>query len=109
MSLITDVGRFNPTSDHGKVSPGKCYSAWFPPDLLYSKLMGDHAWTIYGNGEIDIGTDEKLKVILEANNIPNGSFLYLNSPAGSLVGGIKLGRAIREHSQRHSLVASIDI
>ena len=31
------------------------------------------------------------------NGIPQGSMIYLHSPGGSLVGGMALGRVIREH------------
>jgi len=69
----------------------------FPPNSAATQLMGVHAWTIYASGEIDADADKRLSALLVEKNIPGGSFVYLNSPGGSLLGGIKLGQTIRKH------------
>jgi hypothetical protein len=48
-------------------------------------------------GEIDVNAGERFAAFLAANNIPFGSDLYLHSQGGSLIGGMSLGRVIREH------------
>lgn len=83
-------------------SPGWCedhlmHFEAFPPNPAATQLMGDHAWTIYASGEIDADADKRLTALVAEKNIPGGSFLYFNSPGGSLLGGIKLGQTIRKH------------
>jgi hypothetical protein len=67
-----------------------------PPDLI-TKLRGTSAWRIFVSGEIDVNAGERFAAFLAANNIPFGSDLYLHSQGGSLIGGMSLGRVIREH------------
>lgn len=67
-----------------------------PPDPFIEKLMGDHAWSIYAAGEIDADAAKRLSALITEKNIPGASLLYLNSPGGSLLGGMALGRVIRE-------------
>ena len=59
--------------------------------------MGDHAWAIYATGEIDVDAGKRLDALITEKNIPNASLLYLHSPGGNLLGGIALGRVIRQH------------
>ncbi|HMR33690.1 MAG TPA: hypothetical protein PKA13_19680 [Geminicoccaceae bacterium] len=69
---------------------------WGEPPGGPSAIFGT-AWTIYADGPIDEQADARLRQFIESNNIPSaGSTLALNSPGGSLTGGMKLGRAIRE-------------
>src|ERR1700722_2451405 len=67
-----------------------------PPDFV-TKLMGRSAWRIFASGEIDANAGERFAAFLALNNIPFGSNLYLHSSGGSLVGGMSLGRVVREH------------
>ena len=43
-----------------------------------------------------VGSDERLKQFLLKNNVPNWSLLFLNSPGGNLLAGMKLGKVIRK-------------
>jgi hypothetical protein len=52
-------------------------------------------WRIYADGEIDIDAGDRLAEYVRENNIPAHSLIALNSPGGNLVGGMKLGKAIR--------------
>src|SRR5215218_4947400 len=56
-----------------------------------------NAWKIFGDGEIDQTSAARLVEVIKKNNIPPNSTIYLNSPGGSLFGGMELGRAIRKH------------
>jgi hypothetical protein len=67
-----------------------------PPDLV-TKLTGTSRWRIFASGEIDASAGERFSAFLAENNIPFGSDLYLHSHGGSLVGGMSLGRVIREY------------
>jgi hypothetical protein len=69
----------------------------YPPDATYERLMGSHAWRIFATGEIDQAAAQRLAALIANSNIPMASTLYLHSPGGSLVGGMMLGRVIREH------------
>lgn len=69
----------------------------FPPNRMLEVVGGQHAWTIYASGEIDDDADLRLENLIRLNTIPLGSRIYLNSPGGSMFGGMKLGRAIRRH------------
>jgi len=66
----------------------------FVPPAQPREVFGN-AWIIYGDGEIDFDAGKRLQELVKQNNIPNSSMLYLNSPGGSLSGGMALGRAIR--------------
>jgi hypothetical protein len=79
----------------------------FPPDRLTNSLMGAHAWRIFAAGVIDEEADKRLEEVIQNNNIPHGSDIYLHSGGGSLVGGMKLGRVMRKYSL-HSNVGQLD-
>lgn len=64
-----------------------------PP--AFPEVLGE-TWTIYLHGHIDIAAGTRLEAAVESHRIPAGSSIFLNSPGGSLVGGIELGRSIRE-------------
>lgn len=59
-------------------------------------VFGD-ARQIYVEGEIDPGSAERLKRFLDANKVPARSSIYLHSPGGSLLEGVKIGQLIREY------------
>ncbi len=69
----------------------------FPPDTFAEKILGHHGWTIYVAGEIDADASKRLAALVAEKRIPLGSSLYLHSSGGSLVGGMALGRVIREN------------
>jgi hypothetical protein len=66
-----------------------------PPDFG-TKLRGGWSWDIFASGDIDGSDGELLQNLIVKNNIPPGSELYIHSGGGSALGGISLGRAIRE-------------
>jgi hypothetical protein len=68
-----------------------------PPNELYSLLMGDNRWTIFGEGPIESDTGDQFQNFLLLNQVPVASRVYLHSDGGSLVGGMDLGRVLRGH------------
>jgi hypothetical protein len=71
--------------------------AAYPPNPLFEKFKGAHAWKIYATDEIDADAGKRLAKIIADKHIPAASLLYLHSPGGSLLGGMELGRVIRDH------------
>jgi hypothetical protein len=72
------------------------FQAYAPGET--SKLfMNDYAWKIFASGDINEDAGKRLAALIAEKNIPAGSRLYLHSPGGSLLGGMALGRVIREH------------
>jgi hypothetical protein len=67
----------------------------FGPDLPIE--IGGSAWFIFLDGEIDSTAATRFERYLKDNRIPERSHVYLNSPGGSLVGGLALGRIIRNY------------
>jgi hypothetical protein len=53
-------------------------------------------WTIYLDGQFDRGATERLAALLAQQGIAHAS-VYLNSPGGSLIEGMAIGRVLREH------------
>jgi len=66
-----------------------------PPSVI-DVAIGD-MWNVFAQGEIDAGSDERLLQFLRENNVPKRSAIWLNSPGGSLMAGIKLGKVIRDY------------
>lgn len=60
-------------------------------------LRGGWAWKVFAHGEIDAAAGERFQGFLVQNSIPYGSELYLHSAGGNLLGGMELGRVIRDH------------
>ncbi|MBP2315507.1 lysozyme inhibitor LprI family protein [Azospirillum soli] len=54
------------------------------------------AWRIQLFGPFDKGASRRFSAFLEANNVPDGSSVILNSPGGNLAEGIALGREFRK-------------
>ena len=52
-------------------------------------------WYVYASGVIDGSTADRLKALVTSKKIAAGAFLFLDSPGGSLLGGIDLGREVR--------------
>jgi len=65
-----------------------------PPEPV--AVFGD-SWGIYAEGFIDAEAANRLESLIKANGISPYSVLYLNSPGGSLFGGIELGRVIKKY------------
>jgi hypothetical protein len=66
-----------------------------PPPKEMVPLIGT-AWSVYGDGVIDTQASERFEALIAAKKIPSGSYLFLNSPGGSVIGGLALGRALRK-------------
>ena len=79
----------------------------YPPDAVYEKFMGDHAWRIFATGEIDANAGKRLAALIKSKNIPLHSNLYLHSPGGNLAAGMALGRVIREY-RLHTYIGRFD-
>lgn len=69
------------------------FYAYTPPTPI--EIFGN-AWSIFADGVIDEDAGARLKKLIEDDHIPAKSMLALNSPGGSLIGGMKLGKIIRE-------------
>jgi hypothetical protein len=63
----------------------------------WRRILGSH-WYVYVDGEIDGDAGKRLDAFIEAEGVPYTSTVILNSPGGSLVGGMELGRVIRKHN-----------
>lgn len=65
------------------------------PPGLYEIATGANSWTVYLDGFIEPGSDQR--VAKEFNRIPRSPFdVYLNSPGGDFLTGIKLGQLLRD-------------
>jgi len=67
----------------------------FPPELPIE--IAGNQWFVFLDGDIDPDAPQRFERYVTQNHIPDRSVVYLNSPGGSLVAGIELGRLIREH------------
>ncbi|MCK1745917.1 hypothetical protein IVA80_35430 [Bradyrhizobium sp. 139] len=76
-----------------------------PPDPKLIFLAGN-AWTIYASGPIDAEAGKRLEAYLAANRVPMQSHFYFDSPGGSLLAGMELGRVIRKHELRTNVGAA---
>jgi hypothetical protein len=68
-------------------------------DPAYQAILGD-AWTLYLDGGIDSYAAKRLEAFIISNRVPRESWVILNSPGGSLFGGIELGKIIRKYDLR---------
>ncbi len=59
------------------------------------QLPGDSPWVLYLDGEIETGADARLAKLLAEQGISTAS-VYFNSPGGSLLAGMAIGRLLRE-------------
>ena len=67
----------------------------FAPELPIA--IAGTAWFIFLDGAIDSAAASRLEQYIKRHRIPERSFVYLNSPGGSLIAGIELGRLIRKY------------
>lgn len=61
------------------------------------RATGDGRWLIYLDGPIDPGATARLEHVIVAEGISQ-AVVYLNSPGGSLVTAMQLGRTLRAHA-----------
>jgi hypothetical protein len=61
------------------------------------RLPGDGRWRIYLDGPVDPGATSRVVRLVLAERITD-AVVYLNSPGGSLVTAMQLGRVLREHA-----------
>lgn len=66
------------------------------PDTGASDPSADSRWTIFLDGLIDGGAADRLARFIERRGVLHAA-VYLNSPGGSLVGAMALGRVFRQH------------
>lgn len=78
------------------------------PLIEPTELLGT-ARFIYADGVIDKDAPSRLRSLLKQDHIPDQSDIFLNSPGGDLLGGIELGRLIREHDLRTYIGAWPDV
>ncbi len=67
--------------------------------------MGTNEWALYLSGDIDAKAGERLEDYILHNKVPARSWAILNSPGGSVVGGMELGRVIRKYQLRTDVAA----
>ena len=61
------------------------------------RLPGDERWLVYLDGPVDPGATSRVVSLVLTEHITN-AVVYLNSPGGSLVTAMQLGRVLREHA-----------
>jgi hypothetical protein len=61
------------------------------------RAVGDGRWLIFLDGPIDAAAAARLEQVIVAEGISR-ALVYLNSPGGSLVTAMRLGRYIRAHA-----------
>lgn len=61
------------------------------------RAKGDGHWLIYLDGPIDAGATARLERLVASEGI-SWAVVYLNSPGGSLVSAMQLGRAVRGYA-----------
>jgi hypothetical protein len=66
-----------------------------PPELPVA--IGGNGWFVFLDGVIDSEAPIRFEQYVKQNNIPDRSVVYLNSPGGSLIAGIELGRLFRKY------------
>jgi hypothetical protein len=67
-----------------------------PPDWM-RLLLGGTSWQVFASGNVNLHDHEKLEQFLQENNVPYGSEIWIHSGGGSLIGGMNLGKVIRDH------------
>ena len=67
-----------------------------PPEYP-GRLPGDQRWLIYLDGPVDPGATSRVVSLILTEHITH-AVVYLNSPGGSLVTAMQLGRVLREHA-----------
>ena len=70
-----------------------------PEDPKLQPFMGN-AWALYLDGRIDSDAGKRLEDYILQHKVPAESWAVLNSPGGSLFGGMELGTVIRKYNLR---------
>jgi hypothetical protein len=86
------------------VAPGPAVAAEFPTSLQVvavapgyaARPPGDGRWLLYLDGPIDPGATSRIVNLVLQQKIIR-AVVYLNSPGGSLVTAMQVGRVFREH------------
>lgn len=60
------------------------------------RLPGDERWRVYLDGPVDPGATSRVVSLILTEHLTH-AVVYLNSPGGSLVTAMQLGRVLREH------------
>jgi hypothetical protein len=68
-----------------------------PPEM---QMFTGNAWALYLGGDIDTNAAERLENYIVQHKVPAESWAILNSPGGSLFGGMALGNIIRKYRLR---------
>lgn len=76
-------------------APMKFHSDLSAFNRVYSNRIAATGLPVYADGVIDEGATARLVAYLKTNKI-GVARIYFNSPGGSLLEGMKMGRAIRE-------------
>ncbi len=61
------------------------------------RLPGDERWLIYLDGPVDPGATARVVSLILTEHITH-AVVFLNSPGGSLVTAMQLGRVLRQHA-----------
>src|ERR1043166_4744537 len=83
-TITSSVGKADPMKFHGR-----------PPPSL--PMFAGTAWYVFADGDIDENSGAQLLQFLRASKVPKRSLIFLNSRGGSLLGGMNLGKVIRQH------------
>jgi hypothetical protein len=67
----------------------------FPSELPVE--IAGNSWFVFLDGIIDSDAPKRFEQYIKQNHIPDRSIVYLNSPGGSLIAGIELGRLLRKY------------
>jgi hypothetical protein len=70
-----------------------------PQDPQFAPILGN-AWALYLDGPIDSEAALRLDNYIKQNKVPRDSWVILNSPGGSLLQGMELGKVIRKYNLR---------
>lgn len=80
---------------HGETPPEQMQFRALPPTNA-DAIRGGNAWMIAADGVIDAGAANRLQGLLDLHRIPGHSVLAINSPGGSVLAAMELGKIIRK-------------